>query len=62
MVLGNGSLYNHSFKPNAQYIRKYEDKLMEYVALQDIEVGEEITINYNGIPDNYDEVWFDVIE
>jgi SET domain-containing protein len=62
MVLGNGSLYNHSYNPNAIYLRKYEDKIMEFMAIKDIEAGEEITINYNGSPDNNDPLWFEVHE
>jgi SET domain-containing protein len=62
MVLGNGSLYNHSFNPNAEYLRRTSDKVMDYVAIKDIEAGEEITINYNGITKSMDPVWFDVVE
>jgi hypothetical protein len=60
MALGMGSLYNHSFGPNARYLRHIEEKTIEYVALKDIPAGEEITINYNGDPDDLTPVWFDV--
>jgi SET domain-containing protein len=60
-ALGLGSLYNHSFQPNAKYIRHTEEQMMEYVAIRDIEAGEEITINYNGDPEDMSPVWFDVI-
>jgi SET domain-containing protein len=60
MALGMGSLYNHSFEPNARYLRHVEAQCIEYVALQDIPAGEEITINYNGDPDDRTPVWFDV--
>ena len=46
--LGYGSLYNHSFEPNARYI--HGDQTLTYRALRDIAKGEEITINYNWIP------------
>lgn len=62
IVLGNGSLYNHSYKPNAKYIRKVSEKIMDFVAIKDIEAGEEITVNYNGESNDNDPVWFDVIE
>ena len=62
LALGLGSLYNHSYEPNAQYVRHEENQTMEYVALRDIEEGEEITINYNGIPDDMTPVWFDVVK
>lgn len=59
LALGYGSLYNHSFRPNAQYWRQGKDTQI-YVALRDIEPGEEITINYNRDLDNHDDVGFDV--
>lgn len=49
MVLGYGSLYNHSYEPNA----RYEDgrgKTLLFRALRKIKRGDEITINYNGRP------------
>jgi SET domain-containing protein len=62
LALGHGSLYNHSYKPNAKYIRKVSEKVIDFVAIKDIEAGEEITVNYNGVPDDNEPVWFDVIE
>lgn len=62
LVLGFGSLYNHSYEPNAQYVRREDIKTMDYVALRDIEAGEEITINYNGEDGDMTPVWFDVVE
>jgi SET domain-containing protein len=62
LALGYGSLYNHSYKPNAKYIRKVSEKVIDFVAIKDIEAGEEITVNYNGVPDDNEPVWFDVIE
>ena len=59
-VLGNGMMYNHSYEPNALYIRDLENKIMIYKALKNIAVGEEIFINYNGDPNSKDPVWFDV--
>jgi len=62
LALGYGSLYNHSYKPNAIYIRKVSEKVIDFVAIRDIEAGEEITINYNGVSDSNQPVWFDVVE
>ena len=59
-VLGNGMMYNHSYEPNALYIRDLENKIMIYRALKNISTGEEIFINYNGDPKCKDPVWFDV--
>jgi SET domain-containing protein len=61
LALGYGSLYNHSYEPNA----RYEDlggRTKLFVALRDIAAGEEITVNYNGKPRDRTPVWFDVIE
>lgn len=44
MVLGYGSFYNHSQFPSAQWYTE-EDKFVFY-ALKDINVGEEIFIDY----------------
>jgi uncharacterized protein len=47
LVLGYGSLYNHSYQPNAEY---YDSGRLTQVfkAIRDIRSGEEITVNYNG--------------
>ena len=61
LVLGFGSLYNHSYRPNARYVRHFQDEAMEYIAVRDIAAGEEICINYNGVVDDESAVWFDVL-
>ena len=58
IALGFGSLYNHSFEPNAEYRADFEGPTLDFYALRKIEAGEEVTVNYNGDPDNEDEVWF----
>jgi len=62
LALGFGSLFNHSYKPNAVYNRKFEEQMIEYTALCDIDPGEEITVNYNGDPNDLDPLWFAVRE
>lgn len=53
MVLGFGSLYNHSYNANATYIKRPEDGVVEFRAITDIPAGQEITVNYNnGEPTN----------
>ncbi len=52
ICLGWGSVYNHSFSPNAKYEKVLEDGRMDFMALRAIEPGEEIFVNYNGDPDN----------
>ena len=61
LALGYGSLYNHSYRPNA----RYEDDgptTKAFIALRAIAEGEEITVNYNGKPGSRAKVWFDVVE
>ncbi len=58
IVLGFGSLYNHSFLPNAEYIIDYEQETFDFVAIRDIKAGEEITVNYNGDPYEQTPLWF----
>lgn len=52
ICLGWGSVYNHSFEPNAKYEKVLEDGRMDFTALRAIEPGEEIFVNYNGDPTN----------
>jgi SET domain-containing protein len=56
---GFGCFYNHSYEPNAQYIKRVDDGVIDFVALRDIGANEEITINYNGSPDDQSPLWFD---
>ncbi len=58
VALGYGSLFNHSFSPNAMYIRKLHTKTLMFVALEAIGAGTEITVNYNGSPEDRSPVWF----
>ncbi|MSQ26803.1 MAG: SET domain-containing protein-lysine N-methyltransferase [Dehalococcoidia bacterium] len=57
--LGLGSLYNHSFSPNARYIKSLREKAIRFLALTDISPGDEITVNYNGSPSDASPVWFE---
>src|SRR3989304_3030920 len=43
IALGFGSIYNHSYQPNATYIKKSKERVIEFVAIRDIKNGEEIT-------------------
>src|SRR5690606_33385944 len=58
LALGFGSLYNHSFRPNARYDDEGR-QAKRFTALRDIAPGEEITVNYNGDPDDPTPVWFE---
>ncbi len=43
IALGYGSLYNHSFAPNAEYTKSWDERLIRFTALRDIAVDEETT-------------------
>ncbi|MEK7061481.1 MAG: SET domain-containing protein, partial [Patescibacteria group bacterium] len=59
VVLGNGSIYNHSFNPNADWKQNFKEENMIYRALENIKKGDEITVNYNGEPDDPTPIdWF----
>lgn len=59
IALGFGSIYNHTYTPNATYRRLEKDQIMEFVALKDIKKDEEITVNYNnGDPRDKTPLWF----
>ena len=60
VALGCGSLYNHSYSPNARYWQDTHNRALEFVAVRRIRRGEEITINYNGDPESQEDLWFRV--
>lgn len=60
IALGFGSLYNHSYQPNARYLLDYEQLTIDFYAIKNIGSGEEITVNYNGEPGVQTPVWFDL--
>ncbi len=60
IALGYGSLYNHSYQPNARY-DDHGQRTKIFTAVRDIQPGEEITINYNGEPTDLTEVGFEVV-
>ena len=47
IALGSGSIYNHSHQPNAKYKEKHKDKIIDFIAINEIKKDEEITVNYN---------------
>lgn len=58
VALGYGSIYNHSYSPNCLYETYYDDQVMHFITIRDIEAGEELTINYNHDPENQTPLWF----
>ena len=47
MALGFGSIYNHSYKPNATYKIKSREKTIDFIAINNIKKDDEITFNYS---------------
>ncbi|MBP5973926.1 SET domain-containing protein-lysine N-methyltransferase [Brasilonema sp. CT11] len=62
IALGLVSVFNHSYRPNTYYVKKFAEREVEYIAYRDIEVGEEITANFNGSPEDLSPIWFDVVD
>lgn len=61
IAFGYGSIYNHSYSPNADWKQNFRNQSMVYRAIKPIKSGEEITVNYNGEPDEQTPIdWFDV--
>jgi len=58
ICLGFGSLHNHSYEPNAIYKKNIKEKTIDFIAIKNIKMGEEITVNYNyGNPNNKKTLW-----
>ena len=63
IALGFGSIYNHSHKPNATYKINRKDKIIDFIALEDINKDDEITFNYYNCANPKDKkspLWFEV--
>lgn len=56
IVLGYGSLFNHSYTPNAKYEFDYDNKYLIISSIKNIKKGDEITINYNYDPESKEPV------
>ena len=56
--LGYSSLYNHSIPANAEYSMDIKKRIIIIKAAQPIKEGEEITLNYNGTPNDTSPVYF----
>ncbi len=61
IALGLGSLYNHSFTPNAVHRKNCVDGTISIIAVNPILPGEEIFIRYDTGNDHGEQrMWFDV--
>jgi len=59
LALGFGSLYNHAVYSNAAYVLDREAKTITFFALEDINPGTEICINYAGERGQEFKEWFE---
>lgn len=57
--MGYISMYNHDYNANCDYEMDFEFDMMKITTIRKINKGEELYINYNGIPNNTKPVWFD---
>ncbi len=61
IALGFGSIYNHSYNPNADYKIQPTKNIIDFVAIKAIKKDTEITTNYNhGTPKDKNPLWFEV--
>ena len=60
IALGHGSLYNHSFSPNARYEKHFDRGTLEFICIRAVKKGEEIRVNYNHDPHDQTPVRFEV--
>jgi hypothetical protein len=60
VVLGYGSIYNHSNPASLRCQADAEIFVLRFIAVRDITADEELTINYNAIADSVssDDAWF----
>jgi hypothetical protein len=60
IALGFGSLYNHSWSPNLEYLKRFAEGIIEFVAIRDIAPGEELTTNYSASNPHRAGLWADL--
>lgn len=59
LALGFGSLYNHAIISNATYLLDREKREITFYAIENIDAGTEICINYAGESGNEFKEWFE---
>lgn len=62
IALGFVSIYNHSYSSNCEYFMDFEEDTIQIKTVREIQLGEELTINYNGDWNDGKQVWFDTIQ
>jgi hypothetical protein len=61
MALGFIPIYNHSYASNCEYFMDYDSEIIFVKTIRQIEMGEELTFNYNGDWNNETPVWFETV-
>jgi SET domain-containing protein len=56
LALGLGSMFNHSNKPNVGFQRDFDNKVIRYTTLREIQPNEELCISYGS------NLWFPDME
>ena len=59
LAFGYMSMYNHSYNANCEYEMDYDDSIMTVRTVRAVKKGDELSINYNAVPDDPTPVWFD---
>jgi SET domain-containing protein len=60
IALGFGSIYNHSWDPNLEYQKRFDQGVIEFVAIRDIAAGDELTTNYTASRPDRPDLWVDL--
>ncbi|MEA2901805.1 MAG: uncharacterized protein QOH36_1692 [Actinomycetota bacterium] len=58
MALSTASFFNHSYTPNTCPKLRIDDLRIDFLAMDDIDAGDELTFNYNGRPSDGAPLWF----
>jgi SET domain-containing protein len=58
VAFGYVSMYNHDYNASCAYEMDFDLQTITIKAVRDIAIGEEITINYNAVPDDATPIWF----
>ena len=61
LALGFGSIYNHSYDPNARYTDNHRQKMIDFTAIKNIKKDEEITVDYSAGRKEKNPLWFEVV-
>ncbi|HEX7276419.1 MAG TPA: SET domain-containing protein-lysine N-methyltransferase [Acidimicrobiales bacterium] len=58
LALSTASFFNHSYTPNTCPKLLVDDLRIDFLAMDDIPAGDELTFNYNGRPSDGSPLWF----